>query len=99
MKDSKTLHFLKNFPPWIILTALTVLFVFLYYRSGDGSYKEWTSLILASLFTALGVRAATPAQTANTITGDINAAPEDLTNLTDGEINGAVEQLKENKEV
>ena len=94
MKDSATLHFLKNFPPWIILLALTILFVGLYFRSGDSSYKDWTSLILASLFTALGVRAAQPAQTGSTTTGDVNITPD--LDLTQPEIIGAVENIKEN---
>jgi hypothetical protein len=97
VKDSRILHFLKNFPPWIILTALTVFMVMLFFRTGDASYKEWTSLILASLFTALGVRAAQPASSATTTSGDVNITPEanEPPNLTEAEITGAVEQLRE----
>ncbi len=103
MKDSKLLHFLKNFPAWIVLLALLLVFVALYAASGDGSFKEWSSLVLASLFTALGVQRFQSNQTGNTTSGDVVIAPEptenkaETLNLTDAEINSAVENIKEEK--
>jgi len=82
MKDGKVIHFLKNFPAWIVLLALTIVFAGVYYLSNDNSFKEWTSLVLASLFTALGVqRLSAPEKPANTETGDVLS--EHTENLTE----------------
>lgn len=82
MPENKIITFLRNFPAWIVLFVLTLIFVSLYKISGDGSYKEWTSLVLASLFTALGIQRQNAStqnaqQTGNTATGDVNILPAD----------------------
>lgn len=75
MTFTRITTFLRNFPAWIVLFVLTLIFVIFYKTTGDIAYKEWTSLILASLFTALGVKAQGN-QSANTTTGDVNITPE-----------------------
>ena len=84
--------FLRNFPAWVILAALTVFFVMLYFKTNDNAYKEWTSLILASLFTALGVQRQASAS-ANTTTGDV------VLNPSTSEIDNAVKTLGLDKTV
>lgn len=77
--------FLKTFPAWIVLTSLLVVFVLFYYSTNDLAYKEWASLVLASLFTALGV------QRFRLQTGDSdNQFSTDFSNLTESEIETAV---------
>jgi hypothetical protein len=97
MNDSKIITFLRNFPAWIVLFVLTLIFVSLYKISGDGSYKEWTSLVLASLFTALGIQRQNPTQSANTTSGDVIVSTPENLDLTTPEAIQAVEQIKEEK--
>ncbi len=83
MQDSRILQFLKSFPPWIVLTVLMVFFVLLYKITSDIAYKEWSSLVLASLFTALGVRATQPQNSGSTNSGDVLVAPPAAANPTE----------------
>jgi hypothetical protein len=96
--ESPTLYFLRQFPAWIPLLAVTLIFAALYYYTQDVTYREWTGLTLTSFFTALGMqRTGNTASSANTTTGDVNviAPAENLNNLTDAEINKAVEKIEE----
>lgn len=78
MQDSKVIHFLRQFPAWIVLLFLTLVFLALFYVTNEASYKEWTALLLSSLFTALGMqRVQQPSQSANTETGDVIVKPTD----------------------
>lgn len=74
MHDSKFLYFLRTFPAWIVLCGIFIVLIVLYRSTGDLAYKEWASLALASLFTALGIQrgASSPqtSQTQNEITAD-----------------------------
>jgi predicted membrane metal-binding protein len=97
MQDTVFLHFLRQFPAWIVLFVLTLVFVALYYLTNDISYKEWTSLLMTSLFTALGMqRALSSGQSANTTSGDVNIVPNpmDLQDIKPDEIEKAVEGLE-----
>lgn len=79
MQENTTITFLRNFPAWIPLLGLTIFFVVYCVITGNDAFKEWTSLVLASLFTALGIqRQSSNSPSANTTTGDINVSPETI---------------------
>lgn len=96
MTDSKLLHFLKNFPAWLILTVLFLVVLWLYIGTADQFFQRVVDTILGALLGILTGRAVQNQVSAQTIeTGDIKG--ESLSNLTDDEINKTVENLQENK--
>ncbi len=79
MNESRILHFLKEFPAWLVI-LFVFMFVFLYYiQTKDDFVQRLVDAAMGSLFTALvSNRAKQPTPTNTTETGDI-IAPENLT--------------------
>lgn len=81
---NKTLHFLREFPAWIVLLGLFVFLMVAFIQAGGNVVvvaERHADAVLASLFTALAVgrRQTTPNVSADTInTGDqIASEPND----------------------
>jgi hypothetical protein len=78
----KALHFLREFPAWIVLLGLFVFLMIAFIQAGGDVVtvaERHADAVLASLFTALAVgrRGNSPSITADTInTGDVAATPE-----------------------
>lgn len=80
--ENKYLNFLRNFPAWIVLTPLLVMFVIFYNLTGDAAYKDWISWVLSALFTSLGMQRftlpsyyPTSRNTVSTESGNIEITP------------------------
>lgn len=100
-QDSNLLHFLKQFPGWIVLTILFSMTLWMHYHTQDQFLQRLIDTILGALIGILWPRSPqTPGQSANTQSGDVNviAPPTDstpLNELTPTDIEGAVENLEE----
>jgi fructose-1,6-bisphosphatase/inositol monophosphatase family enzyme len=77
MKDTKTIHFLKEFPAWCVLLAVFV-FVFIYYvMTHDGFIQRLVDAAMGALFTALVSNRPKPSPSITT--GDDAQVAENLT--------------------
>jgi hypothetical protein len=101
--DSPFLYFLRQFPAWIPLLAITLIFAGLYFTTGDVTYREWTGLTLSALFTSLGMQRTNPqpAPSANTQSGDVIVTEKSesttLEEIKPGDFESAIENLEEKK--
>lgn len=98
MQDSKALHFLKEFPAWLVLSALFAALLYVWYVSERAFLEHLIDTVMGGLLTLLIGRKVS-AQTGNTTSGDVNIIPpsDDLKDLTTPEAIGAVENIGEGK--
>jgi hypothetical protein len=89
MQDSKTLHFLKQFPAWLVLTFVFLIVLWLYLRTADQFLQRVIDTVLGALLGVL-TNWRNPSQSANTVTGDV-FVPQNL----NAEENNGVETLEE----
>jgi hypothetical protein len=98
MTDSKLLHFLKEFPAWLVLVVILGVLLWVWFISERAFLEHLIDTAMGGLLTLLIGRKMT--QSANTNSGDIVVtpdAPADLSNLSDAGINSAVENLGNNE--
>jgi hypothetical protein len=53
MQDGKLLHFLKEFPAWLVLMALFGIAIGFYWKTGDQFFQRILDTILGGLLTVL----------------------------------------------
>lgn len=76
MQDSKFLHFLKEFPAWIVLVFLLCGLTVVWFISERSFLEHLIDTAMGGLLTLLIGRKVSATQTGNTVTGDVINLPE-----------------------